>query len=142
MKSRIVLAFVFVMGLVAFPMTSIADPTGESQIYAVKVTPANDEPFDDCYIFHPEGSLEIVADTLILAWGYRNNGQSLFRYQGVTTEGNFLSLGVSGVKSVFGINGDEISESGTTYKVRGKRVKQCEITPAPNAASGFHRESR
>ncbi len=142
MKSHIVLSLVFVMGFIAFPMVSIADPNGESQIYAVKVTPANDEPFDDCYIFHPDGSLEILADTLILAWGYKTNGQSLFRYQGVTTEGNFLSLGVSGVKSVFGLNGDEISESGTTYKVRGKRVKQCEITPAPNAAAETRREPR
>ena len=101
MMKRILFSFIVISVLLALPVGSLANFNGETEIYQGKVKGSNGNEFEDCYIFHSDGTLEIVADSLVGVWDNRNLGRSHFRYQGVLDSG--VMLGVSGVKSFFGL---------------------------------------
>jgi hypothetical protein len=132
--SRILTSFIVVSVLCALPVASMAffDKDGKTQIYQGTIKSSFGTEFKDCYIFHPDGTLEIVADNLIGVWDYQNLGESHFRYQGTLDTG--LRLGVSGVKTALSLHGNEISEMGKTFKATLKRVKECTILVPANAA--------
>jgi len=135
-KSRIILAFILVMGLISFPVASMAGPNGDTEIFKVWVKEENGEKFPDCYRFGSDGILTIDELGFPLVWDYNKLGTSKFRWQSTSTDESPFGIAFSGIKFWLGVSGDAINDGGETFTFKGKRVKECSVNDGANAAAG------
>ena len=137
MKNTILLTITLVLGLLAFPMASMALTDNGPEWFKVHVKSSFGTEFDDCFHFFPDGSLVIEGYDGQSAWAYKSLGQAKFRWQSVSLEGStFFSLAFSGTKGLFGLFADGINDTGDTFKIVGKRVKECSLEATAEAAGG------
>lgn len=137
MKGTFILTFLLVLGLLAFPVGSMADPNGDSETFRVHVTSSFGTQFVDCYTFNGDGSLVIALGPGSQVWAYKELGASKYRWQSTSTFDTSFPLAFSGGKSYFGLHGDGLNDIGDTFKLIGKKDKNCELDNTANtAASG------
>ena len=137
MKTIIILTFWLVIGLLVFPVTSIAVSNGDTEIFKVKVKSSFGTEFDDCFHFFTDGSLLVEGYSGQSVWAYKSLGHAKFRWQSVSiNDSTLFSLAFSGTKAFLGLHADGINDNGDTFKIVGKRVKECSLLATADAASG------
>ena len=134
MKGTLILSFLLVLGLLAFPVGSMANSNGDSQTFKVKVKTSFGTEFDDCYTFHNNGVLDIALLPEPQIWAYKGLGTSRARWQSTSQSGDFFVIAFSGLKWFLGLQGDGVSEEEATFKLKGHPDKNCSVAAAADAA--------
>ncbi len=126
MMRRILSSFILACVLFAFPVATMVNANGAIKFFKVKVKSSSNGTGLYCFQFQPGGILLVndIENGVGIEGQYVWANKGFFKYGWQAVHVSNGPVGLSGNMGFFGLLGHGIDGGGTTYILKGRRVKE------------------